>query len=393
VISDDNIYTNILPGWGNRESSSPYVIGVLKGEGVGPEVIDASLPLLEAIEQCTTHKFELHYGGKIGLDARRESGEVLSNEVIGFSEAIFARNGALFCGPGGGSFVYQMRKRFDLFCKLIPLKPLPALVNAGVMKPEHVSSADIMVIRENTGGLYQGTSSFENKSGGTHASQIFGYDEHQVRRILSVSLDVARLRSNKVCVVYKPGGAESISRLWQELADDLFSHSGVQLRFLEVDTAAYLMLAEAGEFDVVVTPNMFGDVLGDCGALLLSSRGMSYSANYADNGAGVYQTAHGAAYDLAGKDVANPIGQMQSLAMLLKENFGLASLHDEILIAINEVLASGIRTRDIMEHDSKRVSTTKMGEYVKHQLLDQLQGRAARRQSIPLGKGARQTAL
>ncbi|MFU8764507.1 MAG: isocitrate/isopropylmalate family dehydrogenase, partial [Haliea sp.] len=176
----------------------------------------------------------------------------------------------------------------------------------------------------------------------------------------------------RLCVVHKPGGTPTVSALWVDVARECAASSPVELRFLEVDTAAYLLLAEAASFDVVVTPNLFGDVLADCAALLLGSRGMSYSWNVNTAGNAVYQTAHGAAYDLAGRGVANPLGQIQSLAALLHESFGLSDLSAALIIACERVLAAGWRTADILGPDSRLLSTADMGAAVAEEFADTL---------------------
>ncbi len=164
-------------GWKNPTTTASYPIGILAGEGVGPEVIRACFPLLEAIEFATPHRFDLRYGGAIGLAALRESGQLLTDEVDRFCRETFADGGAVFCGPGRGRFVYELRKRFDLFCKLVPLKPLPASRGVGPLQPETVADADILLVRENLGGLYQGEYGFEESAGRRRAYHILHYDD------------------------------------------------------------------------------------------------------------------------------------------------------------------------------------------------------------------------
>lgn len=362
---DEPQLTSSLKGWGDRErSGQSRVIGVLSGEGIGPEVIQATMSVLDAIEAGTGHRFEVRYGGKIGIEAQKETGQVLTKEVMQFCAGIFDDRGAVFCGPGGGRFVYELRTAFDLYCKMVPIKPLTALSNTGALRPEAVAQADILIIRENVSGLYQGDFGFENKSGTRRAFHHLHYDDVQVSRIMQVAINVAGMRRKKLCVVTKPGGAPAISELWKDIAEQLARASGVEIRTLEIDTACYQLLAKAQEFDVVVAPNMFGDVLADGAALLLGARGMSYSANFADNGIAVYQTGHGAAHDLAGTNQANPVGQIQSLAMMLDESFGLGHLSGEIRAAINDTLTAGWRTPDIMAPGCKVTGTVELGQRI-----------------------------
>ena len=362
---DEPQLTRSLKGWGGKESSGQSrVIGILNGEGIGPEIIQASMPVLDAIEANTEHRFELRYGGKIGLEAQKETGQVLTEEVLRFCSSVFDAHGAIFCGPGGGRFVYELRTAYDLYCKMVPLKPIKALSNTGALRPEAVAQADILIIRENISGLYQGDFGFEEESGTRRAFHHLHYDDVQVSRIMQVAINVADMRRKKLCVVTKPGGAPAISELWKDIAGQLARASDVEIRTLEIDTACYQLLAQAQDFDVVVAPNMFGDVLADGAALLLGARGMSYSANFSDNGIAVYQTGHGAAYDLAGKNQANPAGQIQSLAMMLDESFGLGHLSGEIRGAINDTLTAGWRTQDIMAPGCKVTGTGELGQRI-----------------------------
>ncbi len=345
-------------------ASATIPLAILPGEGIGPEIIAACRPIFAAIEKHTPYTFDIEYGGTIGKTAYDESGSALTEDVVAFCRHSFARGAPLFCGPGGHRFVYELRKLFDIYCKFVPLRPLPALHDTGVLRPCAVKATDILLVRENAGGLYQGTWHTERNASSVRAHQSFSYDEQQVSRIISLAVAAAERRRGSLCVVHKPGGTPAISELWVRVAKQCTASSQVDLRFLEVDTAAYLVIAESRTFDVVVTPNMFGDVIADAAAVLLGSRGMSYSFNMGENGIAVYQTGHGSACDLAGTQTANPLGQIQSFAALLNESFGLNDLSQTLLAACNEVLASGLRTADIMGPDSTLVSTTDMGAAV-----------------------------
>jgi 3-isopropylmalate dehydrogenase len=347
-------------------------LAILPGEGIGPELIEACQPILDAIENHTPHRFELDYGGSIGNEALRDHGDSLTEDVVAFCRRNFDRGAPLFCGPGGDRFVYKLRKVFDVYCKFVPLKPLTALQDCGAMRESAVRHVDVLLIRENVGGVYQGAWHLERTNLGRRAHHSFHYDETDVQRIMALATAAAGHRRGKLCVVNKPGGVPSISELWADIAGQCVAGSDVELRFLEVDTAAYMMLAEAGTFDVVVTPNLFGDVLADAAALLLGSRGMSFSYNVSGIGNAVYQTGHGAAYDLAGTGTANPLGQIQALAALLYESYGLFDLADALLEACNTTLASGRRTADIMGPGAQLLSTSEMGAAVADQLASDL---------------------
>ena len=354
-------YAGVTAGAGDNRA---LAVGVLPGEGIGPEIIEPSLNALRVIESCRPFRFEFSFGGKIGKDALRESGMPLTPAVEDFCEAVFARQGAVMCGPGGVRFVYQLRRRFDLFCKLVPLLPLPALCNAGVLRPEAVAEVDILLVRENVSGLYFGATRLDGAPGGRVAHMDFSYTEQEVLRILRVAAAAAALRRGRLCVVTKPGATGALSELWEDCARALVKDKAIELQLLEVDHASYQLVAGAGQFDVVVAPNMFGDVLADGASLLLASRGMSFSANYGSGCRAVYQTGHGAAYDLAGSDRANPLGQMLSTAMMLHESFGLGEESLALRAAVDDVLAAGLRTRDIMAAGCREIGTRAMGEQV-----------------------------
>jgi len=351
---------------------SKLPLAVLPGEGIGPEIIEACQPILDVIENHTPHRFDLEYGGSIGNQAVKEHGDSLTEDVIAFCRRNFDRGAPLFCGPGGERFVYKLRRVFDIYCKFVPLKPLTALQDCGVIREAAVRNVDILLIRENIGGVYQGAWHLERTNLGRRAHHSFHYDETDVQRIMEVATAAAEYRRGKLCVVNKPGGVPSISELWTDVAMQCVAGSDVDVRFLEVDTAAYMMLAEAGTFDVMVTPNLFGDVLADAAALLLGSRGMSLSYNVSGIGNAVYQTGHGAAYDIAGTGTANPLGQIQALAALLHESYGLFDLADALLEACNATLASGCRTADIMAPGAQLLSTSEMGVAVAEQLANDL---------------------
>jgi 3-isopropylmalate dehydrogenase len=350
------------------------VVGILEGEGIGPELMAVCRELLEEIAACSGERFELHVGGLIGNPAFRDSGSWVPPATEQFIRDIHARRGAVLCGPGGGRFVYELRRRLDLFCKLVPLRPTAALRDAGPLRPEALTEVDMLVVRENLGGLYQGEGEQAQDSGKRRARHCFEYDAEHVRQILEVGAKLAELRRGRLCVVHKPGGVPAVSRLWRALAEEVCNGRALELNLLEVDNACYQMIADAGAFDVVVASNMFGDVLADGAAVLLGSRGMSYSANFSDDGIGVYQTGHGAAHDLAGTDRANPIGQIHSLVFMLREHFDLDHVADAIEQAIEDVLAAGWRTADIMAPGCRRTGTRDMGRRIARAACSRLGG-------------------
>jgi 3-isopropylmalate dehydrogenase len=343
---------------------------VLLGEGVGPEVVPVALDLLETLHAHSDRKFEISSGGLIGYPAKEVFGSSLSKEVTDFAAETFAEGGALFCGPGGERFVYELRREFDLYCKFTPLEPLPELQKAGAVRSALVGQTDIIAVRENMGGLYQGEWSLETDSDGLrHARHSFAYCEADVRRILHVAMRLAASRRGRLHIVLKPGGAPSISSLWRACGEDLADEYSVELFEHEIDNAVYQLIANPGQFDVLVSPNMFGDVLADCGSLLLASRGLSYSGNFGDRGRAAYQTGHGAARDIAGKGVANPVGQILSLGMMLRETFDWPEADAALRRAVRMTYAEGKCTGDVAMPGHEVVGTAAFGERVRANLL------------------------
>lgn len=348
----------------SQGSHPPLVIGVLPGEGVGPEVISAALDALHSLCDRCDRVLDLRTGGAIGNDALRLHGRSLSAETEAFCDAVFADGGAVFCGPGGARFVYELRRRFDLFCKLTPLQPLPSLCDASLLRPERLADVDIVAVRENTGGLYFGQWGRDGDAQNDSAWHGFGYDARQVDRILEVALAVAAARRRRLCLVAKCEGVPAISQLWIEHFQQRLQGGDIEGEILDVDNAAYQLIADPQRFDVIVSSNMLGDILADCGAVLLGSRGLSYSGNFDGYDRAVYQTGHGAAYDIAGSDCANPAGQMYALAMMLERSFDWPQGAALLRGAMDFVFASGFRTIDVAAAGSRVVGTREFGQRV-----------------------------
>jgi 3-isopropylmalate dehydrogenase len=319
---------------------------------------------MDALGRGTPIDFKVQEGGEIGLRAQQETGRTLTPEVLAFCESIFEEGGAVLSGPAGGRFVYELRSHFDLFCKVVPLSPLAALFDTGVLKPDALQDVDILLVRENVGGVYFGRWEEERGEHGITASHCFEYRRDQVERILRVAVGLAKARRKRLSLVLKAEGIPSISRLWIEVWNGLLKGSDLDYEILQVDNAAFQLIHAARNFDVVVSTNLFGDILADCGGLLLGSRGVCFSGNFGSNGMAVYQTGHGAAYDLAGSDRANPIGQILSLAMLLQVSFGLPELADRIKSGIEKTLGEGWRTPDIMVPGCRVVGTQELGRRI-----------------------------
>ncbi len=340
---------------------SPYPIGVLSGEGIGPEVIACALNVLDAVKDSCDVSFAISHGDLIGRDAERNGESVLPQEVIAFCRDIFSKNGAVLNGPGGGRYVYELRREFGLFCKLSPIQPSPELRHANRLKPEFLSDVDILMVRENLSGVYQGTWMTVDSPAGRIAGHSFHYRETETRQILRTAAALAASRRGHVSVIYKESGVPAISALWRDCANEIADHTGIRCTMLDIDHVAYRIIQHPSEFDVVVAPNMFGDVLSDLGGVLLGSRGLCYAGSFAENGPAVYSTNHGAAYDLAGTNSANPVAQILSLAMMLRESFALDNEAKLIENAIALVWQAGWRTADLMENGGKLIGTHELG--------------------------------
>jgi 3-isopropylmalate dehydrogenase len=355
-----------------RNSTNARLLGIVPGEGIGPEVLAAALHVLDAVESARPMNIVRRTGGEIGLAANGHNDGALTDDTAEFFRQLFDDGGAILCGPGGGRFVYDLRRRFDLFCKLAPLKPIGPLSRTTPLKSESLKDLDILVVRDNAGGIYQGhwNTRHDAQLGCRVAEQHFSYSERQVEQIVTVGARLARTRRGRIDVVIKDGGIPTISDLWRGVSQRVAAAEGVACSFCNVDFAAYDLLSRPQRFDVLITPNLVGDILADLGALFLGSRGLSFSANFSSCGRAVYQTGHGAAHDLAGSDRANPVGQIQTMAMMLRESYGLADAAAMVERAIEDVYKAGYRTDDLPEPGCRRVGTRQMGELIAQAVLD-----------------------
>lgn len=331
-----------------RVPGEPFAIGVLEGEGVGPQLTRICRILLDTVSERFGTRFSVRTGGAIGLEALRAAGDVLTEDVSGFCQEIFEAGGAILAGPGGGRFVYDMRRRFDLFLKLNPLPHHPELAGDARVQWRVPPPDDVMIVRENMGGLYQGRSEVSGEGSGRRVEHRFGYCETDVARIATAAARIAAVRRGHLTVVAKDSGLPEMTHLWFDAARAAAEAHRVSLRTLDIDFGVYAFMSAPEEFDVLVVPNCFGDIMADLGGVLSGSRGCTYGGSYSQNGAAVYQTNHGAAYDMKGTDKVNPVGQMLSLAMMLHETFGLKAEAAAIVEAIRATWREGWRTPDVM---------------------------------------------
>jgi 3-isopropylmalate dehydrogenase len=348
--------------------ASPLLIGVLEGSGIGPTVIGAALQVLAAVEEAMDLRFEVRRGGPIGEEAEALYGRPLPESTAKFCAEIFGARGAILNGPGGSRYVYDLRRQFDLFCKFVPVRPRPELAGAGKLAPQHLQAVDLLIVRDNVGGVYQGQWRERNAAGGRMAEHSFGYSEAEVQRLISVAARAAASRRGRLHVIIKDGGVPAISALWRDIGRSMTRRLGVESVFMNVDLAAYELIQRPEQFDVIVAPNLFGDILADITGVLLGSRGVTFSGNFDSHGNAVYQTNHGCAHDLAGTDKANPAGQILSLAMLLRESFGLDEAANLVERSLAQVWREGWRTEDLPEPGCRVLGTRAMTERVVQQV-------------------------
>ena len=348
-------FSDCVPEWPRPAAPGVHRVGVVQGEGVGPEVVGGALAVLDAVARSTGTPVEVLTGGDT-------SSRKLTPEVAGFCASIFAAGGAVLCGPVGGRFVYDLRGQFDLYAKFVPIRPSPALADVSIVRPERAEAVDLVIVRENVGGIYFGE--YGRRAEGRVAYQHFSYHADRVARLLGVAARLALQRRGRLTVIVKNGGIPEVSALWREQARAVTEGLPVELEALDVDNAGFQLLSQPTRFDVVAAPNLLGDVLADSTTVLLASRGVSHSANLGSEGRAVYQTGHGAAYDLAGSDRANPVAQILTMATMLRESFGLDATAARVEAAVEEVLAAGFRTPDVAAPGSRVVGTRELAERI-----------------------------
>ena len=331
-------------------------IVILPGDGIGPEVTRAAHTVLMQIARLGGHDFAFttHPIGGCSIDA---SGVALTEEVL----AACRQADAVLLGAVGGprwddpqaavrpeQGLLALRKGLALFANLRPVKPHPLLVDASPLKPAFVKDVDVMVVRELTGGLYFGTPRGRDEVGGrTRAFDTMEYYEYEIRRVVELAFHLARGRRNKVTSVDKANVLET-SRLWRRTATDVAKgFPDVTLEHMLVDTASMRLISSPAGFDVLVTENMFGDILTDEASVIAGSMGLLPSASIGKEGPGVYEPIHGSAPDIAGKGCANPVGAILSAALLLRHSLRLEEEAVAVERAVDRAIADGFRTADI----------------------------------------------
>lgn len=337
------------------QNESVVRLAIVAGEGVGPEVTQSALAVMEAAARIADLPFEVTIAKPVMT--RDDWGLCLNDTIRSFYSDAFNAGIPVLHGPMGGQYVYQLRREWDLPLKYTPVVPMAELANAAVVRNSALGDVDIVVIRDNSEGLYQGAFGWNDAR--TEAFHEARYSVAATERVVAAAVNAAQARSGKLAVVVKPGGVPAISALWREVTQRLVP-GGVEVEFIEVDNACFQLVANPHRFDVIVAPNLFGDIISDTATTLLGSRGLSYSANFGDHDGAVFQTAHGAAHDLAGTNTANPIAHILSAAWAASWSTGRSDVADSVASAVARVVGAGLRTADIAAVDSRIVSTTQM---------------------------------
>ncbi len=347
---------------------------VLPGDGIGVEIVAEAVKLLEALRDRFGLAVEMEHA-LVGGAAYDAAGHPLPEDTLNLAKAADAVLLGAVGGPKWEPLPYSVRPErgllglragLSLFANLRPALLYPQLAEASTLRPEVVSGLDIMIIRELTGGIYfgqpRGVRTLEN--GERQGYNTLVYSESEVERIARVGFDIARRRGRRVCSVDKANVLEC-TELWREVVVRVHQdYPDVALSHMYVDNAAMQLVRNPKQFDVMVTDNMFGDILSDAAAMLTGSIGMLPSASLDAAGKGMYEPIHGSAPDIAGQGVANPLATLLSVAMMLRYTLDAAPLADRIEAAVSRVLDQGLRTGDIYTAGCQRVGTAAMGDAV-----------------------------
>jgi len=346
---------------------------VLPGDGIGPEITAEAVKVLKAVTASSDLSLDF-VDGVIGGAAYDAAGHPFPDQTRAQAESADA---VLLGAVGGPQYdaldrplrpergLLGIRQAMGLFANLRPAMLYPQLVDASSLKPEVVAGLDILIVRELTGGIYFGQPrGIREVNGEREGFNTMHYSESEIERIGRVAFDAAMKRNKKVCSVDKANVLET-SELWREVMNRLSAeYPEVELTHMYVDNAAMQLVRWPKQFDVIVTENMFGDILSDQASMLSGSIGMLPSASMNEKGQGLYEPSHGSAPDIAGQGVANPLATILSAAMLLRYSLGRDDLAAKIEQAVSTVLESGLRTPDICTDTDTRVSTSSMGNAI-----------------------------
>lgn len=355
-----------------------FKIAVLPGDGIGTEIVPEAIKALQAVGQKFGHEFQFTEA-LIGGAAYDATGHPLPESTLDTCRASDAVLLGAIGGPKWDNLPVQLRpevgallplrKELGLYANLRPCMLFPSLIQASTLKEEVISGVDLIVIRELTGGLYFGEKSREKTAdGGMKATDILTYSTFEIDRIVRFAYEVARKRHHRLCSVDKANVLES-SRLWRETVTEIArDYADVETSHMYVDNCSMQLIRNPRQFDVIVTENMFGDILTDEASMLTGSIGMLPSASIGGK-VGLYEPSHGSAPDIAGQKKANPLATILSAAMMMRYSFNLEEEARAIENAVHQVMDEGFRTPDLMEAGRKPVDTVQMGELVKQRIL------------------------
>lgn len=359
-----------------------YHVALIPGDGIGPEIVGEARKVLEAVGEKFGHtfSFETLLMGGCSIDAY---GVPLTKETLAAAKA----SDAVLLGAVGGNVgnsswydrppqerpeagLLAMRKGLELFANVRPAYLYPELSERCPVRPDIIgeNGFDMVIMRELTGGLYFGARHTDEVDGQLVATDTLVYSEKEIRRIAVKAFEVARKRRREVISVDKANVLDS-SRLWRKVVEEVAAgYPDVKLTHMLVDNCAMQLVRDPGQFDVILTENMFGDILSDEASEITGSIGMLSSASLGETKLGLYEPSHGSAPDIAGKNLANPIATILSAAMMLRYSFDLSKEADAIENAVKKVLEDGIRTGDIWSEGCMKVGTTEMGEAIRARL-------------------------
>ncbi len=350
-----------------------YNIALLGGDGIGPEVTDEAVKVMNAAGKKYDMKFN-YTKALIGGCAYEKYGHPLPDETL----EIAKKSDAVLLGAVGDwkydtlppevrpeKALLGIRKGLNLFANLRPATVFDELISSSTLKPEVIKGVDVMIVRELTGDVYFGEpKGVEVKEGKRVGYNNMIYWEDEVRRIANIAFETAMLRNKKLCSVDKANVLD-VSRLWREIVLEVAKdYPEVELSHLYIDNAAMQLIRNPKQFDVIVTGNIFGDILSDEASMLTGSLGMLPSASLSENGPGMFEPIHGSAPDIKNQNIANPIATILSVGMLLKYGLKNSKANDDIENAVKKVLKLGYRTKDIMSEGMKEVGTKEMGDLI-----------------------------
>jgi 3-isopropylmalate dehydrogenase len=348
-------------------------IAVLPGDGIGPEIMREAVRVLDALKSDGLKiETELAPVGGAGYDAAKDPLPAATLKLAQQADAV------LFGAVGGPKYdtlerpmrpeqgLLRLRKGLGLFANLRPAVLYPELAGASTLRPDVVAGLDIMILRELTGDIYFGQprGRRSNAAGEREGFDTMLYAESEIVRIARVGFEIARKRNRRLCSVDKANVLDT-SILWREVVSEVAkSYPDVELSHMYVDNAAMQLVRAPKQFDVIVTGNMFGDILSDEASMLTGSIGMLPSASLDAHNKGLYEPIHGSAPDIAGKNLANPLGTILSVALMMRYTFNQEQAATRIESAVRRVLADGMRTGDIYQEGCRKVGTAQMGEAV-----------------------------